>query len=311
MSSSKAKSSAATPVPTSSAATLVPTSSAATLVPTSKAATRVPTSKAATLLPTSKAATRVPTSRSTEYLRERTPVRTSAAGPSTAKAANPYVQAAPSSAPAPSEATLRYQRTRFGIMAASRAPSRGASGSSDWSHLDLRILDPEAAGWTLEEAEVDMAEATDLESDEEEVLVEEEVIVEEEVLVVEEVLVADDADDWHWATHTSWGGSASDVYRRGPAIRSMPQRPLGQERRRGTKRRGGRRDQAARVEAAETAAFQAMEVHFMETGEVTPAGYEQLRWVYGRQRLDDTVADLANRYIEVTLVPDENAEDSA
>ena len=49
----------------------------------------------------------------------------------------------------------------------------------------------------------------------------------------------------------------------------------------------------------------------METGEITPANYERLRWVYGRKRLDDTVADLANRGLEVTLLPDETAEDSA
>ena len=338
MSTSKAKaSSAATPVPTSSAATLVPTSSAATRVPTSNAATRVPTSKAATLVPTSKARTLVPTSRSTDYLRERTPVRTSAAGPSSANAANPYVQAAPSSAPTPSEAPLGCTRTRFGIMAARRAS--GSIGSSDpqdgWSHLDLHILDPEAAGWTLvdeEAAEVDMAdavEATDLESDEEEVVVEDAVVeatadvaeaveatdvaeaVEEEVLVEEEEVIAEDADDWHWATEASWGGSASDMFRRGPAIQSMPQRAPGQERRRGTKRRGGRKDQAARVEAAASEAFQAMDRHFMETGEITSANYEQLRWVYGRPRLDDMVADLANLGIEVTLLPDEHAEDSA
>ena len=336
MSSSKAKSSAATPVPTSSTATLVPTSSAATRVPTSTAATRVPTSKAATLVPTSKARTLVPTSSSTDHLRERTPVRTSAAGPSSVNAANPYVQAAPSAAPTPSGALLRCTRTRFGIMAARRAS--GSSGSSDpqegWSHLDVRLLNPEAAGWTLEEAaEVDMqaeaVEATDLEDDEEEVLVEDAVVeatadvaeaveatdvaeaVEEEVLVEEEEVIAEDADDWHWATETSWGGSASDLFRRGPAIQSMPERAHGQERRRGTKRRGGRKDQAARVAAAASEAFQAMDRHFMETGEITRANYEQLRWVYGRQRLDDMVADLANLDIQVTWLTEEHAEDSA
>ena len=201
--------------------------------------------------------------------------------------------------------------------------------------MDVRLLNPEAAGWTLvdeEAAEADMAEAveaTDLEDDEEEVLVEDAVVeatadvaeaveatdvaeaVEEEVLVEEEEVIAEDADDWHWATETSWGGSASDLFRRGPAIQSMPERAHGQERRRGTKRRGGRKDQAARVAAAASEAFQAMDRHFMETGEITRANYEQLRWVYGRQRLDDIVADLANLDIQVTWLTEEHAEDSA